>query len=54
MEQSKWSSSSQKNDEQSPISLFPLCGKIFECLLYNEMSDFFTTNDLISTNQSGL
>ena len=47
-----------KNDNQSlenyrPISLLPIYGKIFERLLYNEMFDFFITNHLISTNQSG-
>ena len=36
-----------------PISLLPICGKIFERLLYNEMFSFFITNHLISTNQSG-
>ena len=47
-----------KNNKQSlgnyrPISLLPICGKIFERLLYNEVFDFFITNHLISTNQSG-
>ena len=35
------------------ILLLPICGKIFERLLYNETFDFFLTNHLISTNQSG-
>ena len=48
----------KKSDKQSlanyrPISLLPICGKIFELLLYNEMFDFFLTNHFISTNQSG-
>ena len=48
----------KENDKQSlanyrPISLLPICGKIFERLLYNEMFNFFITNHLISTNQSG-
>ena len=47
-----------KGDKQSladyrPISLLPICGKIFERLLYNEMFNFFIANHLISTNQSG-
>ena len=36
-----------------PISLLPICSKIFECLIYNEMFTFFTENNLISPNQSG-
>ena len=37
-----------------PISLLPICSKIFERLIYNEMFTFFTENKLISPNQSGL
>ena len=36
-----------------PISLLPVCGKIFEKLIFNEMFKFFIENDLISRNQSG-
>ena len=36
-----------------PISLLPICSKIFERLIYNEMFNFFTENNLISPNQSG-
>ena len=59
MEKSKYCSSSLKNDKQSPanyrpISLLPICGKIFERLLYDEKFNFFITNHLISTNQLGL
>ena len=36
-----------------PISLLPITGKIFERLVYNQMFEFFTRNDLISQNQSG-
>ena len=36
-----------------PISLFPLTGKIFERLHYNQVFEFFIRNDLISKNQSG-
>ena len=35
-----------------PISLLPICSKIFERLIYNEMFTFFTENNLISPNQS--
>ena len=35
------------------MSLLPICNKIFERLIYNEMFTFFTENYLISPNQSG-
>ena len=35
------------------ISLLPICSKIFERLIYNEMFTSFTENNLISPNQSG-
>ena len=35
------------------VSLPPICGKIFERLIFNEMFRFFLDNKLISTNQSG-
>ena len=37
-----------------PVSLLPICGKIFECLLYHTMFDFISKNNLLSPNQSGL
>ena len=48
----------KKNDKQSiknyrPVSLLPICGKIFERLLYNEIFSFFIENGLISQKQSG-
>ena len=48
----------KKGDKQTlknyrPISLLPICGKIFERLIYNKMFEFFIDNDLISPNQSG-
>ena len=36
-----------------PVSLFPICGKIFEHLIYNSLFEFFIANELISSNQSG-
>ena len=36
-----------------PVSLFPVCGKVLERLLYNNMFSFFSENDLISPKQSG-
>ena len=49
----------KKSDKQivknyRPISLLPICGKIFERLLYNKIFHFFQENNLISPNQSGL
>lgn len=35
-----------------PMSLLPITGKIFERILYNNMFDFFTKNNLISHSQS--
>ena len=37
-----------------PISLLPICVKIFELLIYNKLFHFFQINNLISPNQSGL
>ena len=35
------------------VSLLPICGKILERLMFNEMFKFFIENELISSNQSG-
>ena len=43
----------QSLENYRPISLLPICSKIFECLISNEMFTFFTENNLISPNQSG-
>ena len=48
----------KKDDKQivknyRPVSLLPICGKMFERLIYNVMYDFLTENDLLSPNQSG-
>ena len=48
----------KKGDKQCiknyrPISLLPVCGKVFERLLYNKMFSFFSENDLISLKQFG-
>ena len=45
----------KKRDKQNiknyrPVSLLPICGKIFERLIFNEMFKFFTCNNLISPN----
>ena len=36
-----------------PVSLLPICGKIFEKLIFNEMFKCFIENELTSPNQSG-
>ena len=36
-----------------PVSLLPVCGKIFEGLPYNSLFHFLIENDLISPVQSG-
>ena len=36
-----------------PISLLHICCKILERLIYNKIFEFFTDNELISSNQSG-
>ena len=48
----------RKNDKHlvknyRPISLLPICGKIFERLIYNKLFHFFQGSNLISPNQSG-
>ena len=34
-----------------PISLLPICSKIFERLIYNELFTFFTDKKLIYSHQ---
>ena len=36
-----------------PVSLFPICGKIFDRPIFNEVFRFFLDSKLITTNQSG-
>ena len=48
----------KKDDKQTlknyrPVSLLPICGKILERLMFNEMFKFFIENELILSNQSG-
>ena len=48
----------KKNDKTCvnnyrPVSLLPVCGKIFERILYDALYDFLETNNLISSKQSG-
>ena len=48
----------KKSDKQIlknywPVSLLPICGKVFERLIYNSLFEYFIENDSISPNQSG-
>ena len=48
----------KKGDKQvlknyRPVSLLPICGKVFERLIFNEMFSFLLENNLVSPNQSG-
>ena len=48
----------KKGDKQTlknyrPLSLLPICSKIFERLIYNEMFGFFLDKGLISASQLG-
>ena len=48
----------KKGDKQilknyRPVSLLPICGKIFERLVFNELLNFLLENNLTSLNQSG-
>ena len=40
-------------DNYRPVSLRPICGKIFEKLLFNSVFKFLDDNNLLSFNQSG-
>ena len=48
----------KKNDKQliknyRPISLLPICGKMFEKIIFNNLYHYFNANNLITKNQSG-
>ena len=48
----------KKNDKQlvknyRPISLLPMCGKIFDGIFFNSLFNFLNKNDVISPAQSG-
>ena len=36
-----------------PISLLPICGKIFERIIFKHLCNYLVSNDLITKNQSG-
>ena len=48
----------KKGDKQliknySPISLLPICGKIFEKIIFNNLYTYLNANNLVTKNQSG-
>ena len=48
----------KKGDKQliknyRPISLLPICGKVFEKIIFNNLCNYLNTNNLITKNQSG-
>ena len=48
----------KKSDKQilknyRPVSLLLICEKVFECLMYNSLFEYFIENELISPSQSG-
>ena len=48
----------KKGDKQShknyrPISLLPICGKIFEKIIFNNLYSYLNANNLLTKNQSG-
>ena len=48
----------KKNDKQTisnyrPISLLPICSKIFERIIFNTLYKYLDENNLLTTNQSG-
>ena len=48
----------KKNDKRSvnnycPVSLLPICGKVFERIIYNNVFLFLEDNKLLAPNQSG-
>ena len=58
MEKGQCCTDPQKNDKQilsnyRPVSLLPVCSKIFERLIYNSMYKHISDNNLLSPNQSG-
>ena len=45
--------SRQCKKQYQPISLLPICSKIFEKIMFDQMYTFLVTNNLLSENQSG-
>ena len=39
-------------ENYKPVSLLPICGKIFERLIFNSLHNYFIENNLLSPHQS--
>ena len=58
LENGKCYSNSKKGDKCSlsnyrPISVLPICGKLFEKLIYSDLYNYLSTNIILDRNQSG-
>ena len=42
----------QPTENYRPVSLLPICGKVFEHLIFNSLFNYFTENNLLSPHQS--
>ena len=45
-------SNKKTSENYRPVSLLPICGKVFELLIYNRLFELFIANELFSSNQS--
>ena len=45
--------SKQLTKNYRPISLLPICGKLFEKIVFKHLYNYFVSNNLITKNQSG-
>ena len=41
------------NKNYRPISLLPLCGKLFEKVIFNSLYKYYESNNILNINQSG-
>ena len=58
MEKISYHSNIRKNDERCinnyrPVSLLPICGKIFERILYNPLFLYLESNNLLTPHELG-
>ena len=58
MEERKYCANSQKGDKQlirnyRPVSLLPICRKVFEKIIFNSLFKHLENNNLLNPHQSG-